>query len=96
MLAVNRIRIVTAQATIWAFVFNLHRFEDRLNQAQKQSDTNHHHNDGEQMPALALQGYIAKSGGGQCGNGEIKRVDIIIDARVNPHLQHINQRRDDE
>jgi hypothetical protein len=56
--------------------------ENRARQPEKQRHPEDHDDDGDQPAQRARQRYVAEPGGGQRGDGKIKRVDVVVDPRI--------------
>ena len=82
MLAMYCVAIMATQPTSRALIANFSRSEYGLNQAQEKRDTKYHYQYRENTAGSTDQGDIAKAGRGQRGDGEIKRIDVVLYFRV--------------
>ena len=96
MFAVDRIRIVAAEAAVRAVYVKLRRAKHHLDQTDEEGDPENHDGDGEESSRCAWEGDVPESGGRQGRDGEVERVCIVRDRRIHVDLSLIDQRRHDE
>ena len=87
MLAMDGIRIVAGKPAMGTGDVDLGGPEDGLQEPQKEGDPEDHHGHRQQPAALAGERDVAEAGGRQRGDGEIERVDVVLDLRVGLVLQ---------
>lgn len=75
---------------------DFYRPEYGLDEAEEEADAYDHDDDGEQMPGCARKCDVTEACGCERGDGEIKRVYVILDLRIGAHLKHIDDGGDDE
>ena len=92
----HRIRIMALQPAAWAGKAHLARAKQRLRKAQKQRHTTNHDEDGKHFAEFAFQRDVTKPGRGQRRHGEIKRIGVIGDFRIDAALRFIHQRGHDK
>ena len=88
----HRIRIMALQPAAWARKAHLARAEHRLRQAQKQRHATDHDKNGKQFAEFTFQRDVTKPGRSQRCHGEIQRIGVIGDFRVDAVLALINNR----
>jgi hypothetical protein len=85
-LAVHRVRVMPQESTLRTLEADLVRAQHRAREPKKQCDTKNHNNYRNQPPNRARQGDIAESGSGQGGYGELERVRIVANRRIDQVL----------
>ena len=91
MLAVYRIGFVPVKATLRTLVTPLVGPKNGLSQTHEQCNTSDHDDHCQEPSYGASQHDITKASRGQCGHGEVERIDIAHDVLVMISPEHENE-----
>ncbi len=96
MFAVNGVRIVEDEAAGFAFLTDLGRAKEDLEEAQEQRHAKDHHADRQHTAPRTRQSNVAKARRGQRRHREIERVGVVADLWVHVDLGRVDETRHDK